>query len=138
MYIQVTENSIKKVHNLKSLGLNVSFPKNPPDELLAEFDIFRVKQTVPPTPSTYQRVVENEIVEVDGVWQTSYSLVDMDEEEIEEAKQSLIENVRQSRAEAYREEADPIFFQAQRGEATVEEWEAKVAEIRDRYPYPED
>jgi len=42
----------------------------------------------------------------------------------------------QQRATAYRNEADPLFFKAQRGEATIEEWEAKVAEIRSRYPYP--
>jgi hypothetical protein len=40
------------------------------------------------------------------------------------------------RATAYTAEADPLFFKAQRGEATIEEWEAKVAEIRTRYPYP--
>lgn len=41
-----------------------------------------------------------------------------------------------ARAEAYRKESDPIFFMAQRGEATMEEWEAKVAEIKASYPYP--
>lgn len=41
-----------------------------------------------------------------------------------------------ARAEAYRNEADPLFFKAQRGEATVEEWQAKVAEIKARFPYP--
>lgn len=40
------------------------------------------------------------------------------------------------RAAAYREEADPLFFKAQRGEATLEEWRAKVAEIKARLPYP--
>lgn len=40
------------------------------------------------------------------------------------------------RAEAYRTESDPLFFMAQRGEATLAEWEAKVAEIKARYPYP--
>lgn len=40
------------------------------------------------------------------------------------------------RAAAYREEADPLFFKAQRGEATLEEWQAKVAEIKARLPYP--
>lgn len=44
----------------------------------------------------------------------------------------------QSRASAYRLEADPLFFKAQRGEATMDEWTAKVAEIRNRYPYPGD
>jgi len=43
---------------------------------------------------------------------------------------------RQSRAAAYASEADPLFFKAQRGEVTIEEWQAKVAEIRNRYPYP--
>ena len=34
----------------------------------------------------------------------------------------------------YKLEADSIFFKAQRGEATMEEWVAKVAEIKERYP----
>ena len=41
-----------------------------------------------------------------------------------------------ARAEAYRTEADPLFFKAQRGEATMDEWLALVAEIKTRYPYP--
>lgn len=40
------------------------------------------------------------------------------------------------RAKAYRDEADPLFFKAQRGEATMEQWQAKVAEIKTRYPGP--
>ena len=40
------------------------------------------------------------------------------------------------RKAAYTAEADPLFFMSQRGEATVEEWQAKVAEIKARYPYP--
>jgi hypothetical protein len=43
-----------------------------------------------------------------------------------------------SRKAAYTSEADPLFFMSQRGEATVEEWQAKVAEIKGRYPYPEE
>lgn len=41
------------------------------------------------------------------------------------------------RAQAYRAEADPLFFKAQRGEATMDEWHAKIAEIKIRFPYPE-
>lgn len=41
-----------------------------------------------------------------------------------------------SRRAAYVAEADPIFFMSQRGEATAEEWQAKVAEIKLRFPYP--
>lgn len=41
-----------------------------------------------------------------------------------------------ARRAAYVAEADPLFFMAQRGEATMDEWTAKVAEIKARYPYP--
>jgi len=40
----------------------------------------------------------------------------------------------ESRRSAYIAEADALFFKAQRGEATVEEWQAKVAEIKARWP----
>lgn len=40
-----------------------------------------------------------------------------------------------SREAAYKAESDSLFFKAQRGEATVEEWQAKVAEIKARFPY---
>ena len=46
--------------------------------------------------------------------------------------------VEQARAAAYVAEADPLFFKSQRGEATTAEWEAKVAEIKARYPYPDE
>lgn len=39
-----------------------------------------------------------------------------------------------NRKTAYITEADPLFFKAQRGEATMEEWQAKVAEIKSRFP----
>jgi hypothetical protein len=42
-----------------------------------------------------------------------------------------------NRAAAYRNEADPIFFQYQRGEATEQDWLDKIEEIRARYPYPD-
>ena len=41
-----------------------------------------------------------------------------------------------ARRAAYVLEADPLFFMSQRGEATQAEWLAKIAEIKDRYPYP--
>lgn len=39
------------------------------------------------------------------------------------------------RRKAYEAEADPLFFMIQRGEATQEEWQAKIAEIKERFPY---
>ena len=45
-------------------------------------------------------------------------------------------SAQQARAAAYASEADPLFFKAQRGEATIEEWQSTVADIRARFPYP--
>jgi hypothetical protein len=39
------------------------------------------------------------------------------------------------RRKAYEAESDPIFFLIQRGEATQELWQAKITEIKERYPY---
>ena len=38
------------------------------------------------------------------------------------------------RRAAYQLEADPLFFKAQRGEATQADWLAKVEEIKARFP----
>lgn len=46
----------------------------------------------------------------------------------------VVKDPRSLRQAAYENEADPLFFKAQRGEATMEEWEAKIEEIRLRYP----
>lgn len=44
------------------------------------------------------------------------------------------EQIKRMRQAAFEAEADPVFFKAQRGEATMDEWRAKVQEIRDRFP----
>jgi hypothetical protein len=56
------------------------------------------------------------------------------QDEINSENDGQIQANRQARAIAYREESDPIFFKAERGEATREEWLAKVEEIRRLYP----
>ena len=35
----------------------------------------------------------------------------------------------------YTQEADPLFMQVQRGEIPVEQWTAKIQEIKDHFPY---
>ena len=57
--------------------------------------------------------------------------------EAEVARLTALEPARiatENRRAAYITEADPLFFKAQRGEATMDEWQAKVAEIKARYP----
>lgn len=45
---------------------------------------------------------------------------------------------RQQRKEAFAGEADPLFFQVQRGEVEKSVYDAKVAEIRTRFPLSTD
>lgn len=52
-----------------------------------------------------------------------------------DAEVARVEAARQAR---YRAESDPLFFEAQRGEdgTTLDDWKAKVAEIKADLPYP--
>lgn len=48
-----------------------------------------------------------------------------------------MEQVERTRALAYRETSDPIFFEYQRGDKTETEWLAAVQAVKDAHPYPE-
>ena len=52
------------------------------------------------------------------------------------AQEQALATAQRNRAAAYAAEADPLFFKAQRGEVSMDDWTAKVEEIRARYPYP--
>ena len=54
------------------------------------------------------------------------------------AKEQAIEQVRRKRAAAYAAESDPLFFKAQRGEATMDDWRTAVASIQLSIPYPDE
>lgn len=56
---------------------------------------------------------------------------------VEEDKLALNEYNRFQRQQAFLNEADPLFFKVQRGEATQSDYDSKVAEIRAKYPYTE-
>jgi hypothetical protein len=68
-------------------------------------------------------------------------IVPLTPEEIEKIKNTPIpkptlEEQKRNRMNAYMQESDPLFFKVQRGEATLEEWNQKIEEIRQRFPYP--
>lgn len=61
-------------------------------------------------------------------------VIPMPQDQVVIIKNRYINQIKAQRAEAYRTESDPLFFKAQRGEATQQEWLDKVAEIQARYP----
>jgi hypothetical protein len=59
------------------------------------------------------------------------SLFTVDQSKVAEIKNQAAEAARKA---AYTDEADPLFFKAQRGEVEQQAWLDKVAEIKARYP----
>jgi hypothetical protein len=59
------------------------------------------------------------------------SLINIDQSKLAAKKAAEAQANRKS---AYEQEADPLFFKAQRGEATMQDWQDKVAEIKARFP----
>lgn len=65
------------------------------------------------------------------------NLIQITEEEANQIRKSLLvplsdEDKKAIKRKAFEKEADPLFFKAQRGEATMQEWLDKVEEIRNR------
>ena len=115
---------------LHTLNPQVSFPKEPPADLLASYDIYPVTQTSAPTPTETQVVQSAGYTQLeDGTWETAWTVRDMTQAELDSVNQSRAEQ----RRYAYQTEADPLFFKWQRGESTQEVWLAKIAEIKTRY-----
>lgn len=76
-----------------------------------------------------------------GAFDAQGNKVELDQAKIDAvahivARKQELQRVQHQRAAAYSQEADPLAFKMLRGEATKEEWEAKIEEIRQRYPYP--
>ena len=122
------------VTDLRRSNPDVSFPPYPDDAVLATFGVLPVVFTTPPVfdPAT-QRLVELTPVFTQR-WEQAWEVVQLTPEEIQAADQAKLDQTKAARAAAYVAESDPIFFKSQRGEATHEEWLAKVDEIRARYP----
>lgn len=158
MYILVKDNQVVKypysIGQLKSDNPQTSFPETIPEKLLVEWGVFSVMPTSYPQVDHTKTVVEgvpvrqrtrhedgtykadDESTPVDEAWEwvQVWEVSDATEEEIAERITALNAQAEANRAEAYRNESDPLFFKSQRGEATNQEWLDKVAEIKARFP----
>lgn len=138
MYIKIIEGVPKKysINQLRMDNPQISFPSAITDSILFEYGVYPLTATNPPS---YDRLTQNLLegipVQINDEWVQTWVVQEASYEEIEQRKAEEIFSLKMQRANAYREEADPLFFKAQRGEATIQEWENKVKEIRDRYPY---
>jgi hypothetical protein len=115
------------VNQLRNDNPQVSFPESPSAELLASYDVFPVVIAYPAYDEATQVATEGGCTFTGSQWVTVWTVRNKTTEELQAEAE-----VR--RAKAYRTESDPLFFKAQRGEATHQEWLDKVAEIKARYP----
>lgn len=127
------------IGQLRKDNPQTSFPKNPSDDLLASFNVLPVARTERPdySPITHD-LREGSPELVDGVWTQVWIVEAAAPDEVLRRRAERHEQIRVQRANAFRDEADPLFLKAQRDEADLTEWKAKVQEIRDRLPYPEE
>jgi hypothetical protein len=59
------------------------------------------------------------------------------DDSFELSQSDLNKKIKELRINAYRDESDPLFFKAQRGEATLEEWKESIEKIKRMYRYPQ-
>lgn len=131
MYAKIINNEVVKypysVNELKQDNPDTSFPMSMTDEGLAGWGVYPVAEVPCPKVDYTKNVVEETPNLINGEWYQDWSVTAKPQAEIDAIATSL-------RAEAYREESDPLFFKWQRGESTEQEWLDKIAEIKARYP----
>jgi UDP-galactopyranose mutase len=102
-------------------------------------DIFNTDTYLDESVTTYQ-ITQAEFTQIQDskrfdFWQYKDGKVVESEFKAEIIKTEFNRSQKQSRQSAYEKESDPLFMKYQRGEATKEEWEAKVEAIKLMYPY---
>lgn len=136
MYIKINQNGTQQYPysflQLKNDNSQVSFPSVPTNELLAEWGMFPVVETQLQFDEAIQRYEEAMPTLIDGVWTQTWNIIELTAEELAQREAKRLATLEGERAYAYRTESDPLFFKAQRGEATMQEWLDKVAEIKAR------
>lgn len=124
--------------DLRKSNPNTSFPKNPSDDQLAPFNVFRVQRVEQPSFNQLtENLLEKNPVVIDGQWTQVFEVVPASPEEIAERKINAKRTLEERRVEDYRRFADPLYFKWQRGEATQEEWLEAVRLVKEQHPYVE-
>lgn len=129
---KVENDQVLDVADYRSMFPNTSFGVNGPDDaFLAENGCLQVSLWKPYSHATEKLVAVAPYIEDGQVF--TVQVEPKTQEELDADIASADAAKKAARAEAYRVESDPLFFKAQRGEATMDEWLTKVEEIKSRY-----
>lgn len=128
---KVENDQVLDVADYRSMFPDTSFGANGPDDhFLADNGCLRVTVWMPYDASTEKLVAVAPYIQDDQVFTVQVEPKTQEELDADIAYAEAVKKA--ARAEAYRIESDPLFFKAQRGEATMDEWLAKVEEIKAR------
>lgn len=137
MQVKITNGAVEKYpysfQQLKNDNPQVSFPSIPTPALLLEYGIYEISLTQPEYNKDTHHVEETTPTLIDGAWTQAWNIIAFTDEELAQRESKRLAGLELERAKAYQTESDPLFFKAQRGEATMQEWLDKVAEIKARY-----
>lgn len=137
MQAKITNGVVEKYpysfQQLRNDNPDVSYPSQPSKEVLEAWSVYDVAAAQPQYDQATHRVEEATPTLVDGAWTQTWNIILLTEEELAQREAKRLARVEGERAYAYRNESDPLFFKAQRGEATMQEWLDKVAEIKARF-----
>lgn len=137
MQAKITNGAVEQYpysfQQLKNDNPQTSYPSTPSAEGLLSYGLHEVTAVQPQYDQTTHRVEEATPTLVDGAWTQTWNIIPLTEEELAQREAKRLATLEGERAYAYRTESDPLFFKAQRGEATMQQWLDKVTEIKARY-----
>lgn len=128
---KVTDGVVEQVDNYRVFFPNTSFANGPTPEFLNEMGFLPVSTWLSHNSDTHKLVEAKPYIDSGSVY--TVETLELSQEELADREAARIASRGQMRAAAYQQESDPLFFKAQRGEATMDEWLAKIAEIKTRY-----
>jgi hypothetical protein len=101
MYLKLSNEVIEKypysIGELRRDNPQTSFPKNPSDQLLAEWQVFPVTPTPQPQVDHTKNVAEVDPVKTGDTWVQTWQVTDASQEEIAQRTQDQASNVRYER-----------------------------------------
>jgi len=134
MYIKVTNGVIEKypysIGELRKDNPGTSFPKNPSNELLAEWNVFPVTPVGAPSVDHTKHVNEGTPV-YDGGWKQTWVVTDASQEEIDEATESQAERVRSDRDSRLAKTDWMVIKHLELNENIPGKWEVYRQDLRD-------
>jgi hypothetical protein len=133
MHIKLTNGIPEKysIGQLRRDNPNTSFPKNPKDELLADWDVYPLTLTDRPQVDHTQNVAEGTPVLVDGVWTQVWDVTDATPEEIQQRTEDQARSTRLKRDGLLDETDWVVIMHTEKGTNIPLEWEVYRQSLRD-------